>query len=183
MRVFAACRLDHRTAIELELALAPLRAALSDKHFRSVAPQNFHVTLRFFGEISAGAASEIGKLLEVAARAESPFTCRTAAPMPLPNARRPSVVALPIESNGRLERLAADCNDVFAVAFGAPDKPFRAHVTVLRCRSGARFRAAGSEIRFPFPISTVGVYESTRAAGQVRYTALYEFELGRADRA
>jgi 2'-5' RNA ligase len=183
MRLFAACRLDHETAVELDLALAPLQAALSDKHFRPVAAENFHVTLRFFGEKSTDAATEIGKLIETAARAESPFSCRTAALVPLPNARRPSAVALPIESNGRLERLAATCNDAFAVAFGAPEKAFRAHVTVLRCRPGARFRAPDVPIDFPFAISTVGLYESTRSAGRVRYTALYEFELGRIGRA
>ena len=180
MRLFAACRLDHQTAIALDLALAPLRAALSDKHFRRVAAENFHMTLRFFGEKSFDAATEIGKLIETAARAESPFSCRTAAPMPLPNARRPSVVALPIESSGRLERLAGLCNDAFAAAFGAPDKPFRAHLTVLRCRPGARFRAMDGALEFPFAISTVGLYESTPADGGVRYRALYEFELGRA---
>jgi 2'-5' RNA ligase len=183
--MFAACRLDHRTAIELDDALAPLRAVLSDQHFRWVAAENFHVTLRFFGEESSDAATEIGSLIETAARAESPFSCRTAPPMALPSARRPSVVALPIESNGRLERLAATCNDAFAAPFGAPDKPFRAHVTVVRCRPGVRFRAvaaADSPIAFPFAISTVGLYESTHAAGRVRYAALYEFALGRIGR-
>jgi 2'-5' RNA ligase len=120
-------------------------------------------------------------LIEPVARTESPCSCRTAAPVPLPNARRPSVVALPIESSGRLERLAGLCNEEFAVAFGAPDRPFRAHLTVLRCRPGARFRATDSPIDFPFAISTVGLYESTPAGRGVRYTALYEFELGRAD--
>src|SRR5262245_38234368 len=137
MRVFAACRLDHDAAILLDRTLAPLRAVLPDKHFRSVALENFHVTLRFFGEVSAEAATKIGHLIETVAQTGTPFDCRTAAPMPLPNGRRPSVVALPIESNGELERLTNNCNnafanafaDAFAAAFGGPDKPFRAHLT------------------------------------------------------
>jgi 2'-5' RNA ligase len=180
MRVFAACRLDHHTAAELDRALISLRAGYSGRRFRWVPAQNYHLTLRFFGDVSSEAAAEIGGLMEPVARRESPIECRAGTPVPLPNARRPNVVALPIESNGRLERLADECNAAFALRFGGPDKPFMAHLTVLRCRPGARFRAVAAAIEVPFTISRVGLYESTQVAGATRYTALSEFELGRA---
>jgi len=180
MRVFAACRLDPLAAAGLDRALSTLRAGYSDKRFRWVPPENYHLTLRFFGDVSSEAAADIGGLIEAVARMEEPFECRVGAPMALPGARHPKVVALPIESNSRLERLANECNFAFAERFGAPDKPFTAHLTVLRCRPGARLRAVDAALTFSFTVSSVGLYESTRVAGTVRYTALCEFGLGRA---
>jgi RNA 2',3'-cyclic 3'-phosphodiesterase len=177
VRAFLACRLDPSAAAALHKALNPLRANFHGRPFRWVAPDNYHLTLRFIGTLEHEAAAAVGDLIEPIAARERCIECSAGAPLPLPNARRPHVVALPIESNGRLEQLAGECNDALASVFGAPDKPFRAHLTVIRCRLGARIGALDAPFTFPFRLSSFGLYESALLRTGARYTALAEFAL------
>jgi len=71
------------------------------------------------------------------------------------------------------------CNDVLRTEFGPPDKPFKAHLTVLRCSRGARFEQPGADLSVALGLTSMVVFESTLAHGGPRYTPLQEFRLGR----
>ncbi len=139
MRVFLACVVDDRTADRLWRDLEPMRRAYTGAAYKWVPPANYHVTLRFFGELGADQVDRAVALIAPVVAAAPRFEGCASSAQPFPNRRRPTVIMLPIESAGRLEALAADCNRVLNDAFGPPDKPFKAHLTVIRCRRGARF--------------------------------------------
>ena len=98
--------------------------------------------------------------------------------MALPSARRPSVIALELESGGAIEELAERANTVLDSDFGAPDKPFKAHLTIVRCRNGARVVPPANPIDFELRFDRVALFESSQAPSGVRYAVLEEFALG-----
>lgn len=179
MRAFLACRIDTGDATRLHAGLEPFRQIYKSRRFGWTPSVNYHVTLRFFGELSQVAVDHVWRLVEPIVAATPPLDCRATAPQPLPNARRVKVIVLPIDSDGRLEQLAMQCNDALATEFGPPDKPFRAHLTVIRARPGARLTESTQDLVVPLVLSSVAVFESTLLSGRPRYTALRERRLGR----
>jgi RNA 2',3'-cyclic 3'-phosphodiesterase len=175
MRVFLACRLGRDAAVDLHETLQPLQHAPGAARLRWVAPQNYHVTLRFFGTLSAPAVAEICELIEPIAGQRRPIGCRVAAPRAFPSWSRPAVLALVVDSGGALERLAQACDAVIAPRFGAPDHPFRAHLTVARCRRIRRLTPPVAPLSFEFDMTSCGVYRSRLAAGGAHYDAICEF--------
>ena len=145
--------------------------------YRWVLPANYHVTLRFFGELNAAEVDSAAALVEPIAVATQPFEGRARSAQPLPNKRKPSVIVLPVESSQRLESLATECAHVLNGAFGPPDRPFKAHITVIRCGRGARFIAADDPIDFELSFTRVALFESTSGSGAPTYTPLNEFRL------
>lgn len=154
-----------------------MRRTYSAAEYRWVPPANYHVTLRFFGELNATEVDRAAALVEPVVVATQPFDGRARSAQPLPNKRKPSVIVLPIESSQRLESLAAECAHVLNGAFGPPDKPFKAHLTVIRCGRGARFIAA-DPVDFELSFTRVALFESTAGNGAPKYTPLREFKLG-----
>jgi 2'-5' RNA ligase len=158
--------------------LGPYRAKLGEPDFRWIDPRNYHVTLRFFGDLSRDQIGRAARAVAPVAAAASPLDCRIGALLPLPSARRPKVIALALDSAGTLERLAAAANAAFEPEFGVPDKPFKAHLTIVRCRRGARMRRATDPIGGTLHFDRVALFESSQAPTGVRYAVLEEFVLG-----
>jgi 2'-5' RNA ligase len=178
VRIFLACSVDRATADRLHADLGPMRRAYRSAAYRWVPPANYHVTLRFFGELNAAQVDCAVQLIEPVASAASRFDARASSARPLPNRSRPNVIVVPIESSGRLEALAADCSRVLNGVFGPPDKPFEAHLTVIRCGRGARFIEPPDDVDFPLAFTRIALFESTAGNGAPKYTALREFHLG-----
>jgi 2'-5' RNA ligase len=178
VRVFLACVVDDRTADRVWRDLEPMRRAHTGAAYKWVPPANYHVTLRFFGELDADQVDRAVALIAPIVAPAQRFEGRVSSAQALPNQRRPNVIVLPIESAGRLEALAAECNRALNGAFGPPDKPFKAHLTVIRCRRGARFVEAADVLDFRLTFTRVALFESTAGNGAPKYTALREFALG-----
>ena len=177
MRTFLACGVDVATALRLYEALHPYRAGFGEPSFRWIDPRNYHVTLRFFGDLSRADVDRAARAVEPIAAALGPIDCRAGAIVALPSARRPSVIALELESGGAIEALAERANAVLDSDFGAPDKPFKAHLTIVRCRNGARVVPPANPIDFELRFDRVALFESSQAPSGVRYSVLQEFAL------
>jgi len=178
VRSFLACIVDRTMADGLHADLEPIRRTYTGAAYRWVPPANYHVTLRFFGELNAVQVDRAVALIEPVAASTPRVECRTSAARPLPSRRKPNVIVLPIESAGRLEALAADCGRVLNGVFGPPDKPFKAHLTVIRCGRGARFFERPDAFDFPLAFTHIALFESTAGNGAPKYTPLREFRLG-----
>jgi 2'-5' RNA ligase len=203
LRTFLACAIETAAAADLYGALEPLRKELREPAFRWIDPRNYHVTLRFFGDLTRAEIERAARAVAPIAASAAPIDCRVGAVLALPNARRPSVVALALHSfesaerasiatpdrsprganeapaaSGALERLAARANAAFEPDFGGPDKPFKAHLTIARCRRGARIASEAAELGVALHFDRVALYESSQAPTGVRYAVLEEFALG-----
>ncbi len=174
MRAFLACCIDGDCA-----ALASALAGHADRYrsdgYRWIPAANYHVTLRFLGELTQLQVDRVVESVRGVADDVASIACRALSLQPLPSPQRPSVIALPIDSAGRLESLAAELNAVLENDFGPPDHPFRAHLSVVRCRRGARFLGANSTLDFPLTMGGVTLFESRRSNSGSRYVPLWTF--------
>lgn len=140
MRAFVGAFLTDSSARRLEaLAHRCLEAHLDrDRGHRWVPPGNYHVTLKFLGEVEAEA---LGDALEaVAALAGHPVSVQASGFVGLPRSARARLAALVLDREAHLERWWTDLQK----RLGAEARGFRPHVTVLRLR--------GSRALTPVPL-------------------------------
>ena len=132
--------------------LVALRPAVDG--VRWVAPEKYHVTLRFLGELDAGAAAFWREAAE-ALDGRFPVECRVVAIDGFPNSRRARVVALRVDSGGLLEVLAD------SLPPGGHDaRRFRAHVTLGRARRRPIRLPDPRPVDIPFRLHGAGLYRS-----------------------
>lgn len=100
-----------------------------------VAPERWHLTLCFLGQVEEGAAASIRSELARVARGARPIRAAMSTGGTFPGGSRPRVVWVAVEAGPELEQLA---DQVVAVAGGAglkvDSRRHRAHITVARAR-------------------------------------------------
>ena len=109
-------------------------AEWNPRDVKPVEPHNFHFTVIFLGEISDQDVGRIKEMLE--GFQFEPFTITYAGIGAFPNPAHARVVWVGLDSGGA-QKLTALANDIIAkmseLGFKA-DKPFSAHLTLLRAR-------------------------------------------------
>ena len=168
---------DHLGAISRELA-SKMRG------LSWVRPENLHITLRFLGDLDDSA---VQRVCDSAARdvgEENSPRARLGPIGAFPNLARPRVVWVGLaEGEEAVSALARTVNDALGRGgFGAPDKPFRPHLTLARVREGARGLEALRDAAPPPPppaalLDRVCVMKSELHPAGARYTALTEIRL------
>lgn len=174
MRCFFALAPDEDTRGAVDRVRSPL-AAHDDLRLPPAA--NLHVTLVFLGERPADEVDRLAAL--VPALPFEPVTAVAGAWQSLPSARRPSVLTLPLASDGAIEALVRVLRGRLA-ALGDPavvgGHRFLAHLTVARVRRGrgpAVADLAPPDLP-PLRFDRVGLYVSESVAGGVRYRPVVE---------
>lgn len=135
MRLFAALLLPPAAAGELAAALGPVRRLPGASDLRWTAPEGWHFTLAFLGEVPDEIRPELDERLARAARRHGPFDVRLAA------GGRFGDRTLWIGAEGDLRGLSHLADSVRAGArrAGAPpaeEHGFRAHLTLARTPRG-----------------------------------------------
>ena len=144
IRAFLAIELsDDVKSILRELTERLGRAGIDG--LKPVRPENIHLTVKFFGDVSANRVDSIVGALTLAAKAIQPFTLRLGSVGAYPNSRNPRVVWVGLdgdvvslrEAHRYIEAALEDINI-------KPDsRKFSPHLTVARLRD----RASPSERR------------------------------------
>jgi len=152
--------------------------------FSWVKPENFHLTVRFLGDLGD---SGVRRVCDTVIEAASPLPAPRARLGELgafPNLERPRVLWVGFAEGGReLETVGKSVNDALRKAgFGPPDKPFRPHLTLARVREGARGLDRMREAALsPRPdaglLDRIVVMKSDLHPSGSRYTALTEVRL------
>jgi 2'-5' RNA ligase len=151
--------------------------------------ERLHVTLRFFGRIAAGQVACLGPALEAVAQETPMMTSRFGSVVALPSWQRPTVAAVMIDTHGALEALAARIEARLMPDFGGSDKPFLAHLTVLRIRRPRRSNLEEAEALLTtvslsdldaFDLDRMSLFRSDLERAGPRYTALCELPFRRA---
>ena len=113
------------------------RATLESAGARTVPPNQTHLTLSFIGDIDEKKLGKIEECVRKTADAFSPFDIALSGLGAFPNERRPSVVWMGADPAGILKAMAAKLDSLLSAAgIMHDDKPFKAHVTLARCRDG-----------------------------------------------
>lgn len=110
-----------------------MQAAAPPRLVRWVPKENFHLTLRFFGDLEP---ARLERALAETAALDGTFPAvraRLGRVSAFPSESRPSVLWIGLESHGRLEALATEVDrHLVAAGFGPADKPWKSHLTLGR---------------------------------------------------
>ena len=162
MRCFVACFLSaesaHRLGTRLEAAWTPPARA------RLVPRANYHVTLRFFGEVCSAEVS--GLLAAVAELGGHDLSCTTGPVTGLPRPARARVIAVGVEPSSPL----TDWADALSGIDPEPEgRAFLPHVTLARIRGTMRVPQIGGLAGVELALHAPSLYETVPVDGGVRY--------------
>ena len=111
MRAFFAVELSPEARSAAEDVASELRGRAGGDRVRWLKPENFHVTLRFLGEIPRSRVSAVvlcvAGAIEAAPGGHEPFEMRLGELVGFPSLGRPRVVALDISPHAELSELAS----------------------------------------------------------------------------
>lgn len=179
-RLFVAVPLT--TEARHALADRVLAAAPGGLPGRPVPPPNWHVTLRFLGDVEAVGQDRILAALDQADLGAG-FTVAWGAPGAFPRPGRAAVLWVGADRGAdRLESLAA-ATEQAAVSAGFPDedRPFRPHLTLSRIRPEedvTSLLAAMPPLGVVMPVDRIVLYRSHLGRGGASYQEIEEFPLG-----
>lgn len=133
-RMFVAVLPPPEVVAHLEDFLAPRRDAAA---FRWSAPDQWHLTLAFSGQVPERSLDDLDERLERAAGRRRPFTLRVAGGGAFPHADRARVLFARLATDDagatELDRLAAGCRAAFSRSgAGVDGQRFRPHLTLGR---------------------------------------------------
>jgi 2'-5' RNA ligase len=160
--------------------LAPAQRA------RWYGPDDFHITLKFLGDLPPAARPDLAAAAAPVAAASEPFEVGLAGAGAFPGLHRPSVLWVGVRTSAPLAALAARLDGALAARGYAPERrPYRPHVTVARCRpGGAGEWPRPSERLFPswraarFVLMQTLPPEGRAKGGGARYNVVHPFPLG-----
>ena len=182
MRLFVALSISEDVREKLGTLVRELSAA--DPAPRWINPGNLHITLKFIGEVSPDRVTAICDALSEV-RVNQSLNLEFRGLEFFPNARRPSVAWVGIESSPCLALLAGEINRTL-VPLGIPseNKPFVPHLTIARFKQPRVSPALNAKIQeqssrgfgFTSP-SEFQLMESRLKSGGAEYTMLRSFPL------
>ncbi len=137
----------------------------------------WHVTLRFFGELTPGQVDEVNAALaEMATSLPGDVTAEGG---PATGFLGPGLVIWPVEGlrpvAERVERVTAH------VGQPIPDRPFLGHITIARGARGADLRRAPhllSPLRASWPVTSLSLVRSELGPRGARYSDVRAFPVG-----
>lgn len=191
MRLFAAVDPDPSARAAAARAAAALAARLPDdgpRRVRWTAPAQFHITLRFLGELSAAEVAAVRDVFRPPFETGG-FAVRLSGPGCFPSAGPPRVLWMGIgEGREALAAVAAEIDGRLASAGRVPEtRPFNGHLTLGRmkrwpARSRAEVVRVLSDVRPDTPrwtVERVVLCESRRTPRGAEYRVLESTPLAR----
>jgi 2'-5' RNA ligase len=163
---------------EIGQSLALLRGGLPGA--RWVAPENYHLTLRFIGDIDDTLAAEIADLLD---KVERPAFDLQIDGLNSFGGNKPRAVVAAVPAVTQLVELQADHERIMQRIGLQPERKYKPHVTLARLRdTSSRQVADFLSTRQPFrsssfPVSRFVLYSSRSSVGGGPYVIEAEYPL------
>lgn len=148
-----------------------------------VKPSNFHLTLKFLGNVNPDRIPEIKERLKATLASVPCFLTAVSDVGVFPSPERPRVLWVGLENSGSLADLQRKIDAGLAqIGFEPESKVFSAHLTLGRIKSGKTgwqnaLKNTKKIETEPFEISAVILYESQLTREGSIYTVLEEFRL------
>ena len=185
VRLFAGLPLDTGTRATLAGLTADVRR--TDWPVRWVAPEAWHLTVKFYGERAEAEVAPIGAGLAEAVRETPPLDLQFTALGANAPGRRARVLWLDVEAPAALELLHHRVELAGrALGIEAEGRPFRPHLTIGRVRNGAVLppdageRLAATAMDVAFVADRLVLFESRLGPSGPRYTERAAFPLEQA---
>ncbi len=178
-RTFVAIEMSDEARADLSARVSALAPALPGVRF--AAPDTWHVTLAFLGEITASQLAAARHAARVAATGVAPFALRLGAGGYFGDVAAPRVVWVGLEGDiaalGALRQRLVAALDAEGLTV---DGRFTPHITLARPRGPLAPDAAAALHRFTqsaapgatIPVAALSVMKSDLATGGARYTCL-----------
>lgn len=97
---------------------------------------NFHITLKFLGEVNEGLIPDITNTLRKISNGFSPFTLKITHPGVFPDKFKPRVIWIGTENTDSLKEMAKRIDEEMeSLGFKREDKNFKSHITVARVKN------------------------------------------------
>jgi 2'-5' RNA ligase len=143
LRLFIAIRIPDAVKDEVEIAQRELRALVPERAARWAGREQFHLTLKFLGDVEAQRFESLAEAVRSVAREFAPLRLRAEGIGFFPNAQCPRVVWVGIrDAEERLERLQRAIEQgVRAFTREEPERAFAGHVTLGRFKGIRRAEA------------------------------------------
>ena len=188
MRAFLAIPTDAAWSESTARFTAPLRTSLPAASWTRA--EAWHLTLRFFADLSPEAVDRFVDAVAPAAAASAAGELDPGGGLAFPDPRRARVLGIGFRPGAAMESLLslARAAERAARRAGAPaeERPFRAHVTLARLRQpwprGAVDRFLEAAVAWPFPawkLERCVLFESQLLPEGARHTPLHAFALAR----
>ncbi|MFQ5538377.1 MAG: RNA 2',3'-cyclic phosphodiesterase [Gemmatimonadota bacterium] len=184
MRLFVALNLPKKERQRIHRAARPLREG--DLPVRWVDPDNFHLTLKFLGQVHTDRVDEIADALNRVSSATPTFSVALQGFGAFPSLRRPRVLWLGVEATPELRCLKQDLEWALGdCGFEAETRAFHPHLTMGRAdeRGGAgAFRGFDEMVAdIPFQgrlnVRSLDLMRSHLSSQGARYSVLHSARL------
>jgi len=184
-RAFIAAEIDLPVISRIEALVSKLKR--TEAGVKWVRPQAMHITLRFLGNISREEIGLAQKAMDEAVRHAQPVEVEIKGFGTFPKNKRPRVLWLGLSSGGPelcalFEKLESSLS---RQGFGPADKPFSAHLTLGRVKSGSGLSRAMKVLESEagksfgrFRVERLILYRSRLHPTGAQYSVLAESLLG-----
>lgn len=151
---------------------------------RPVAKTAMHLTVKFFGDVTANQVELIKAAMEKSAEIFPPFSLSAHGLGAFPGYKNPRVVWVGVAGDTLiLENLALDLEKRWqAIGFAPEDRPFKGHLTVGRAMDridpqilAGALKTLGSFSSEPFAVKAITLYRSELLPGGPRYAVLARY--------
>lgn len=185
MRLFVAVNLTDGVRQQVVDAMAPIR--VPDSPVRWVAPQLFHVTVKFLGEVSADQLSASQQVMDDVTARFNPFEIGYGGFGVFPNASRPKTISIACEHQATLELIQHEMVVQMAgIGFEPEGRRFNPHLTLGRVRRNTPRRdldvvlSIMDTLNFETTdyVETLDLMASVRTPGGSSYECLHRSPLG-----
>jgi RNA 2',3'-cyclic 3'-phosphodiesterase len=148
---------------------------------RWVKPENVHLTLKFFGEISLSTVNDIGKVLEDTVRVYAPLMFFIKGLGVFPNIKKPRVLWIGISGDIKpLSEIQANLEiSLEKKGFAKENRPFKSHLTLGRIKGDIHpenlfdiLRSFSNFTSEPFEAKELVLYKSELNPSGALYTKL-----------
>jgi 2'-5' RNA ligase len=181
IRAFIAVPFDAGARDAAAAVVAQLQQAGVGASVRWLRPEALHVTLRFLGNVAQASLPDLVRRVGAETARLAPFRLRPGSVAPFPSARHARVVALVLEPEQALARLAAAVERGVVAAGHAPEsRPFRAHCTLGRVTARRPSRAVTVPVTVPdftLHVTEAVLFRSELLRSGARYTPLESLPL------
>lgn len=171
-------------ADQAQVYLKKLRINFKDREMDVLwtPPDNWHITLHFLGETSAGKIPEIIQRLQKVCEVSPPFKLKIADFGAFPSPQEARVVWMGVQRSQALLDLQSSIeNSLSEMGFAPEDRDYWPHLTIGRLRNHKNIVDALSPVVRKkvgaFQVADIRLYESTLSAPYARYEVLEKFQL------